>query len=657
MIIEQNQNNTNPEMLLKKRPRDESHNQTQTQTETKEPNTTLPTQISTFPIPLTRAGGVYIPPFRMSKMLEELRTKNNHTTPEYQRMMWEMLRKSINGIINKVNISNIQNIIYEAFNENLIRGKGILSRAIIKAQMASPNFTHVYAALVAIINTKLPDIGRLIITRYILQFQKAYKRNNKIVCMATTKMLAHLVNQEVNSETLAFEILFLFLENPTEDSVEMACDFIQECGMILAEKNASLTHAIFERFRGILHEGEIDKRIQYTIEGLFAVRKTDFKEHPSVLSELDLVSDEDKIIHDIALDDELDGEDLLDIFKFEEDYEESEKEWISIKAEILGDDAQENEELDLNDANGLNGLNGLNTDDLNEANQNILDENNPLNTLNTLNTNNTVVTDLNEVDLLKLRRTIYLTIISSIDFQECCHKLLKLSMREGQEIELVNMIIQCCIQERTYLRFYGLLGERFCLIKDAYKLHFMDQFESQYNKIHRLETNKLRNLAKLFAHLLYTDAIDWAVFKTFNLSEEETTSSSRIFIKIIFQELAEHIGLEKFDDRLQDPSQRDNFAGLFCRDNPKNTRFCINFFTSIGLGSLTESLREFLANAEKMVEQRVKLNEDSGSDSDSDSDESDSQSDSDSQGSSDSDSQSDSRNYSRSRSDSNSSSN
>lgn len=32
-------------------------------------------------------------------------------------------------------------------------------------------------------------------------------------------------------------------------------------------------HSVFERFRGILHEGEIDKRVQFMIEGLFAVRK------------------------------------------------------------------------------------------------------------------------------------------------------------------------------------------------------------------------------------------------------------------------------------------------------------------------------------------------------------------------------------------------
>lgn len=140
-----------------------------------------------------RAGGVYIPPFKMKKILEELKNSNQNSV-EHQKYMWEMLRKSINGIVNKVNVSNIQNIILELFNENLLRGKGLLARAIMKAQMASPNFTHVYAALIAVINTKLPRVVELIIHRVILQFRQSYARNNKIVCMAVTRMIAHLVN-------------------------------------------------------------------------------------------------------------------------------------------------------------------------------------------------------------------------------------------------------------------------------------------------------------------------------------------------------------------------------------------------------------------------------------------------------------------------------
>jgi len=35
--------------------------------------------------------------------------------------------------------------------------------------------------------------------------------------------------------------------------------------------------AVFERLRTILHEAQIDKRVQYMIEVMFAVRKDGFK--------------------------------------------------------------------------------------------------------------------------------------------------------------------------------------------------------------------------------------------------------------------------------------------------------------------------------------------------------------------------------------------
>jgi pre-mRNA-splicing factor CWC22 len=40
---------------------------------------------------------------------------------------------------------------------------------------------------------------------------------------------------------------------------------------------------------------------------------------------------------------------------------------------------------------------------------------------------------------------------------------------------------------------------------------FDEMFAKQYTMIHRLETNKLRNVAKLFAHLIHSDAIPWGI--------------------------------------------------------------------------------------------------------------------------------------------------
>lgn len=77
-------------------------------------------------------GGVYMPPFKMRALLEQMK-QTSQDNEQHQKFMWEQLRKSINGMVNKVNVSNISNIIMELFSENLMRGKGLLARAIMKA--------------------------------------------------------------------------------------------------------------------------------------------------------------------------------------------------------------------------------------------------------------------------------------------------------------------------------------------------------------------------------------------------------------------------------------------------------------------------------------------------------------------------------------------
>ena len=58
----------------------------------------------------------------------------------------------------------------ELFGENLVRGRGLLCRSVMKAQSQSQIFSHVYAAVVAVINTKMPEIGELLLLRLMNQF-------------------------------------------------------------------------------------------------------------------------------------------------------------------------------------------------------------------------------------------------------------------------------------------------------------------------------------------------------------------------------------------------------------------------------------------------------------------------------------------------------
>ena len=537
-----------------------------------------------------RSGGTYIPPARLRALQAQITDK---TSKEYQRMAWEALKKSINGLINKVNVSNIKHIVPELFGENLVRGRGLFCRSIMKAQAASLPFTPIYAAMAAIVNTKLPQVGELLLNRLIVQFKKAFKRNDKPVCLSSTTFIAHLCNQQVAHEMVVAQILLLLLHKPTDDSVEIAVGLTREVGQHLEEMSGPIALAVFDQFRSILHEQDIDKRVQYMIEVLFQVRKDKYKDNPAIKEELDLVEEEDQITHRTGLDDETDVQDGLNVFKFDSEWEEHEEAYKKLKAEILGeaDGSDEDDDYDSDDS----------SEDEEAKEEKEME-----------------IKDQTNTDLVNLRRTIYLTIMSSIDFEECCHKLMKVTLPPGQEPELPSMVIECSSQERTYSKFYGLIGERFAKLNRLWSELFQAQFAKYYDTIHRYETNRLRNIARFFGHMLSSDAIGWHVLSIVHLNEEETTSSSRIFIKILFQDLAEAMGMAQLQIKLKDEVLRSYFEGIFPKDNPRNTRFSINYFTSIGMGAVTEEMREFLKNMPKPVVPALPAAKaDSESDSDS----------------------------------------
>ncbi|ORX37969.1 armadillo-type protein [Kockovaella imperatae] len=540
----------------------------------------------------SRSGGAYIPPARLRAMQAE--AAKDKTSAEYQRLSWDALRKSINGMINKVNVSNIKNVVPELFGENLIRGKGLFARSMMRAQASSLPFTPIFAALVAIINTKLPQVGELVLVRLISQFRRAYKRNDKTICHATSTFIAHLVNQYVAHEIVALQILLLCLDRPTDDSIEVAVGFMREVGLFLSENSPKANNAVYERFRAVLHEGAISKRCQYMIEVLFQVRKDRYKDNPAIPEGLDLVEEEEQITHRITLDDELQVQESLNLFKVDPKFLDNEARYEEIKKEILGDSDDESG----SDASGS---------DYDSEEEEVAPE-------------KAGIADMTETNLINLRRTIYLTIMNSLNFEEAVHKLMKINIPEGREIEMCKMIVECCSQERSYNNFYGLIGERFCKLNRVWTDSFQEAFATYYDTIHRYETNKLRNIGRFFGHLLASDGISWAVLTVVHMNEDETTSSSRIFVKIMMQEMIEDMGIDKMAERFQIADLKPAFAGMFPMDNPKNTRFAINYFTSIGMGKITEEMRTYLQNAPKMLAAQHAALQAAGGDDSSDSD-------------------------------------
>ncbi|NWT65518.1 CWC22 factor, partial [Prunella himalayana] len=323
---------------------------------------------------LTRTGGAYIPPAKLRMMQEQITDKNSLA---YQRMSWEALKKSINGLVNKVNVSNIENIIHELLQENIVRGSHYLAKQVL-LQLHVGSFL---AACVLAVDSVASKSNLYPALFHLFMCQKSGCSNLNNI----RKQCAH--------EVLCLEMLTLLLERPTDDSIEVAIGFIKESGLKLTEVSPRGINAIFDRLRHILHESKIDMRVQYMIEVMFAVRKDGFKDHPIIPEGLDLVEEEDQFTHMLPLEDDYNPEDVLNVFKMDPNFMENEEKYKMLKKEILDEGDTESEG---------NQEAGSSEDD--EEDDEEEDEDGKCQKV--------TVHDKTEINLVSFRRTIYLAIQS-----------------------------------------------------------------------------------------------------------------------------------------------------------------------------------------------------------------------------------------------------
>lgn len=511
----------------------------------------------------------------------EAMSLNNQLEEEKQRIDWMSLKSSIFDEIKRCNTSNLREVIVNLFKLNLLRGRGILVKYIMRAQFRHKNLTSVYAALVSVLNSKIPDIGELLLSRLILLYRKSYVGGSR-KCLLSSLFITQLVNQKVCSDIVLLQILQTLLDEVTVDSLEIASEVFVLSGKHLEKSSPQALKLIVDKFRRILHESK-NQKIQRIMIRVFAIQKDEFRDHPSIAPELDLVEDEDQKIHVIELNDDLKSKDYLNCFHIDKDFERHESEYDEIRKDILGDDSLEESEGEQSD-------NDVET------------------SANTADRYLSNIKDMTESNLLEYQKKVYFTIMSSISADEATHKLLKLNLgksgteRERSDEVLVDMMIKCCSQEKTYSKYYGIIGEKLCSRNKKWHHIFVNTFKSYYNSIHQFESNALRNIGKFFGHLFLQDVL--AIEDTWceiHLTEEDTNPASRVFIKFIFQEMVEEIGIASLMQMLSDPVVRRSVNGLLPREgltkeSADHLRFSINFFTAIGLGVLTEEMRSSLNN-------------------------------------------------------------
>ncbi|KAJ2789222.1 suppressor of glycerol defect, partial [Coemansia helicoidea] len=155
-----------------------------------------------------------------------------------------------------------------------------------------------------------------------------------------------------------------------------------------------------------------------------------------------------------------------------------------------------------------------------------------------------------------IRRSVFVTLLSSDDYADAFERLLKLDLKRTQAREMMRVVIHCCGQERAYNPYYTLVACKLCAYHNTYQLtmqyalwDFLRELgEVDVGGLGRLSQDddggssgadvplrRIVNLAKMYAWLVDRQVLSLLILKTVTFAK--VGQQARVFFQVLFSTL------------------------------------------------------------------------------------------------------------------------
>ena len=140
------------------------------------------------------------------------------------------------------------------------------------------------------------------------------------------------------------------------------------------------------------------------------------------------------------------------------------------------------------------------------------------------------------------RRSIFLATMGSEDAIDAAEKLLRLNLKGQQEREIVKVIIECSLHEKTWNIYYGLVLNRLCKLAKGHRVTLQYCLWDHMKDVDRMNARKLAIFSKLCSYTVVSKVlplhtlIKIADFNTSDMGAKELLVW-RSFFKSIFEDV------------------------------------------------------------------------------------------------------------------------
>ncbi|CAN6332324.1 unnamed protein product [Urochloa humidicola] len=137
-----------------------------------------------------------------------------------------------------------------------------------------------------------------------------------------------------------------------------------------------------------------------------------------------------------------------------------------------------------------------------------------------------------------IRRAIFCIIMSAEDYVDAFEKLLRLGLSGKQDREIIRVIVDCCLQEKMFNKYYTVLASKLCSHEKNHKFSLQYCIWDHFKDLDNMEPSRSMNLAKLVAEMLSNFTLSLATLKVVNLANPVEMTPERIaHFQMLFETL------------------------------------------------------------------------------------------------------------------------
>ncbi|KAM0855562.1 hypothetical protein ACQ4PT_049683 [Festuca glaucescens] len=430
-----------------------------------------------------------------------------------------VLRQRVRGLLNRLSESNVESITQEiaALFRSVPRGVGcqLIGDEVLASCSRGPRGNEQYAAVFAAFVAGMTclvgmDFSAKILSALAKSFEDEYSKDDGLSLRNITLLLSYLCIFDVIASGIVYDLLSVLSKRLTELDVSTVLTILQCCGMKLRGDDPgamkdfvlSIQNSVSQlKSCSAGQDGKADihsKRMEFMLETICDIKnnkkrpKEDPSHHTRIKKWLQKLKSEDILLRGLKWSKLLDPE-------------KKGQWWLS------------------GDVSSTPG----NIEDVATVTSKEVVEAQKLVQLAAAQRMNT-----------DIRRAIFCIIMSAEDYIDAFDKILRLDLSGKQDREIMRVIVDCCLQEKTFNKYYAVLASKLCSHYKNHKFSLQYCIWDRFKELDTMELNRSMNLAKLVAEMLVNFSLSLATLKVVNLANPvEMTPKKIMHFRMVFETL------------------------------------------------------------------------------------------------------------------------